>query len=63
MRQRGFTAKGRNWWETYSWGWMSTIVRRKPGVSMEAANADLTNAFLKSLEAQREEQKQRPRTA
>jgi putative ABC transport system permease protein len=56
----GFTAKGRNWWETYSWGWMGTIVRRKPDVSIEAANADLTNAFLKSLEAQREEQKQTP---
>jgi putative ABC transport system permease protein len=45
-----------NWWTTYSWGWMSTLVRRKPGVSIEAANADLTQAFLKSYEAQRQEQ-------
>jgi putative ABC transport system permease protein len=41
------------WWRTYSWGWMSVIVRRKPGVSIEMANADLTSAFLKSLDAQR----------
>ena len=54
----GFIGRGqRPWWQTYSWGWMSTIVRRKPGVSIEAANADLTNAFLKSIESQREEQK------
>ena len=46
-----------NWWTTYSWGWMSTMVRRKPGVTIEAANADLTNAFLRSVDAQREEQK------
>ncbi len=45
-----------NWWETYSWGWMSTIVRRKPGISIQAANADITNAFLRSYEAQRVEQ-------
>lgn len=45
-----------NWWETYSWGWMSTIVRRKPGISVETANADITNAFLRSYEAQRVEQ-------
>ncbi len=47
---------GINWWETYSWGWMSTIVRRKPGVSIEAANADLTQAFVRSYEKQLIEQ-------
>ena len=51
-----FTARGRSWWTTYSWGWMSTIVRRKPGVSIAAANADITSAFLRSYEAQRIEQ-------
>jgi predicted permease len=45
-----------NWWDTYSWGWMSTIVRRKPDVTVAAANADLTNAFLRSYEAQIVEQ-------
>jgi predicted permease len=41
-----------NWWETYSWGWMSTMVRRKPDVSIAAANADLTQAFYRSYQAQ-----------
>ena len=44
------------WWKTYSWGWMSMIVRRKPGVSMTTANADLTQAFVKSYQAQIVEQ-------
>jgi predicted permease len=32
------------WWKTYNWGWMSMIVQRKPGVSIAAANADLSRA-------------------
>jgi len=52
----GFKPRTGTWWTTYSWGWMSTIVRRKPGVSIAAANADLTQAFLKSYETQRIEQ-------
>ena len=49
---QGITRGGRTWWETYSWGWMSMIVRRKPGVSIQAANADLANAAIRSYEAQ-----------
>ena len=41
---------GTPWWETYSWSWMNMIVRRKPGVSVTAANTDITNAFRKSYE-------------
>ena len=52
----GFKPRGGTWWTTYSWSWMSTMVRRKPGVSIAAANSDLTQAFLKSYEAQRLEQ-------
>jgi predicted permease len=48
--------KGKNWWQTYSWGWMSTMVRRKPGVSVEAANADLSSAMRKSYQSQLVEQ-------
>jgi len=44
------------WWKTYSWGWLSMIARRKPGVSLAAANADLTQAFIKSYQAQLVEQ-------
>ena len=52
----GFKPRTGNWWTTYSWGWMSVIVRRKPGVSIEAANADLTQAFVRSYQAQIAEQ-------
>jgi hypothetical protein len=37
-----------NWWQTYSWGWMSTMVRRKPEVPVARATADLTQAFVNS---------------
>ena len=37
----------------YNWDWMSVIVRRKPGVSRERADADLSRAFVLSREAQR----------
>jgi predicted permease len=57
---QGFKPRTGNWWSTYSWGWMSPMVRRKPGVSIAQANADITQAFLKSLDAQRVEQKGTP---
>ena len=38
---------------TYHWGWMGVIVRRKPGVSDAAASADLSQAHLKSWNAER----------
>src|SRR5881396_911823 len=43
------------WWTTYHWMWASMLVQRKPGVSVAAANTDLTNAFLRSYAAQRME--------
>jgi predicted permease len=39
----------------YNWDWMSVIARRKPGVSVATANADLTHAFALSIDAQRPE--------
>jgi hypothetical protein len=44
--------KGKQWWTTYSWGWMQMMVRRKPGVSVEAANTDLLNAARRSYQRQ-----------
>ncbi|HEV8151100.1 MAG TPA: ABC transporter permease [Gemmatimonadales bacterium] len=38
---------------TYHWGWMSAIVRRKPGVSDAAASADLSQAHQRSWNAER----------
>lgn len=54
--------RARAWWLTYRWGWLQPIVRRKPGVSLQEANADLTQAFARSYEAQRIEEPQAPPT-
>jgi predicted permease len=44
---------GSEWPTTYSSAFgLATIVRRKPGVSIDAANADLTNAFRRSYRTQ-----------
>jgi len=45
--------RGETWWTTYHWQWLSMLAQRKPGVSVATANADLTNAFLRSYAAQR----------
>ena len=44
---------GDRWKESYRIGWLQTLVRRKPNVTVEAATADFTNAYRLSLEAQR----------
>ncbi|HUQ82556.1 MAG TPA: FtsX-like permease family protein, partial [Gemmatimonadaceae bacterium] len=41
------------WRRSYRVGWLQTLVRRKPNVSVEAATADFSNAYRLSLEAQR----------
>ncbi|MGH7664556.1 MAG: ABC transporter permease [Gemmatimonadaceae bacterium] len=43
-----------NWFQKYNISWMQMLARRKPGVSMEAANADLSNAYRRSYQAQRD---------
>src|SRR5262249_31606435 len=40
------------WNNTYSMTWFELYARRKPGVSVQRANADLTNAFTRSYVAQ-----------
>ncbi len=37
-----------NYYTKYNWGWMEILARRKPGVSLAAANADLSHAYLQS---------------
>ena len=44
---------GDRWRESYRVGWLQTLIRRKPNVSVEEATADFTNAYRLSLEAQR----------
>jgi len=41
------------YWRRYVWDWTEMMVRRKPGVSIEQANADLTQAFIRSRAAAR----------
>ena len=36
----------------YHWGWMRVMVRRKPGVTVAGASADLSNAYLRSYAAE-----------
>ena len=43
-----------NWFQKYNISWMQMFARRKPGVSLEAASADLTSAFRRSYQKQRE---------
>ena len=51
----GNTARsdGNTYFLTYEWGWMDMMVRRKPGVSVAVANADLSNAHVRSWNAER----------
>lgn len=49
---QGFIRAGQTWWSTYNWTWSQTIAQRRPGVSEAAANTDLTNAYVRSYEAQ-----------
>jgi len=41
-----------SWWQSYHWSFAQMIAQRKPNVSIEAANADLSNAARRNYEAQ-----------
>ena len=43
-----------NWYEKYNISWMQMLARRKPGVSLEVATADLSNAYKRSYAKQRD---------
>jgi predicted permease len=47
----GFLGPKRSYHNTYGFTWAEMYVRRKPGVTLEAATADLTNAYLRSYAA------------
>ncbi len=40
--------RGPSYATSYNWSWLEVLVRRAPGVSIAAANADLSNAFTAS---------------
>lgn len=46
-------ARTPNYAEHYSWTWLEMVVRRKPGVSLDVANADLNNAYIQSWRRER----------
>jgi predicted permease len=52
----GFLRRRQSYHNTYGFTWAEMYVRRKPGVSLEAATADLTNAYRRSYAAQAAEQ-------
>ena len=39
--------------DNYNWGWLGILVRRKSGVSLAAATADMTGAYRRSWNAER----------
>ena len=44
-----------NYYKDYRWDWTDLFVRRKPGVSLEAVNTTLTQAFRRARAIQREQ--------
>ncbi|HEX6943522.1 MAG TPA: ABC transporter permease [Gemmatimonadaceae bacterium] len=46
--------EGRTYYTAYNWGWMELMVRRRPEVSVEAASRDLSNAYVRSWNTERE---------
>jgi len=40
------------YYTTYNWGWMQMMARRKPGVTVDQASADLTRAYGRSWSAE-----------
>ena len=44
------SARGNNYFLTYNWSWAEIMVRRNTNVSLDAATADLTNAWTSSLD-------------
>jgi predicted permease len=59
--QQSCAGRERSWYTTYSCGWMNAIARRKPGVTLERANADLTQAAVKTYLAMAAENTGSPR--
>ena len=45
---------GQTYFTKYDWGWMSMMVRRKPGVTIEQASTDASQAYRRSWEVDRE---------
>lgn len=44
----------------YGWGWVNILVRRKPGVTLDQASADATDAYRRSWMAERQAEPSMP---
>ncbi|HEY2806877.1 MAG TPA: ABC transporter permease [Gemmatimonadales bacterium] len=44
--------QGTTYYRTYNWGWMDFMVRRRPGVTVTQASADLSQAYVRSWNAE-----------
>ncbi|MEP6574053.1 MAG: ABC transporter permease [Gemmatimonadota bacterium] len=49
---RAGTKFATSYYTRYNWGWMEVLARRKPGVSIDEASADLSHAFVQSWNAE-----------
>jgi putative ABC transport system permease protein len=54
------TDDSKTYYTRYQWGWVNVMVRRKPDVTRERAEADATQAFRESWEAARGDNPQHP---
>ena len=46
------SARGNGYFQTYNWSWAEIVMLRKPGVSLETATADLTQAYARSWDVE-----------
>ena len=51
--------RGRDYSKNYNWGWVELVVRRKSGVSLTDANADLNSAYRQSVIAEWEQSRKK----
>lgn len=49
------TNDAKTYFSSYKWGWMHVLVRRKPGISLERAEMDASNAWRQSWRVARED--------
>jgi predicted permease len=47
--------RGRDYSKNYNWGWLELVARRKPGISLADASADLSSAYRRSAIAESEQ--------
>ena len=46
-------SRAKDYYKNYDWDWVQIIARRRPGVGVETATADLSNAYRRSYDAER----------